>query len=127
MCFKAKVVAPYKKVRNIMQYQICKYKNPRVAHERAIKDFLGMPSSIPDPYTVKYPIWSTWARYKINVNTSSVQAFAREIVEHGFPRGTLEIDDKWETCYGTSEFDKSRFENIKELVANLSKFKRVYH
>ncbi|XP_025203029.1 myogenesis-regulating glycosidase-like isoform X1 [Melanaphis sacchari] len=119
MCFTAKVVAPYRKVRNIMQYQICKYKNPREAHERAIKDILGMPTSIPDPYIIKYPIWSTWARYKVDVNTSSVQNFAQEIIDHGFPRGTLEIDDKWETCYGSSEFNTSRFENITKLITDL--------
>ncbi|XP_050054629.1 myogenesis-regulating glycosidase-like isoform X3 [Aphis gossypii] len=119
MCFTAKVVAPYRKVRNFLQYQVCKYKNARVAHKRAIKDILGMPSSIPDPYVIKYPIWSTWARYKVDVNTSSVRKFAKEIIDHGFPRGTFEIDDKWETCYGSAEFNTSRFENIKELVNEL--------
>ncbi|KAL5234234.1 hypothetical protein ACI65C_001644 [Semiaphis heraclei] len=119
MCFTSKVVAPYRKTRNLMLYRICKYKNARVAHERAIKDFLGMPSQIPDPYVVKYPIWSTWARYKVDVNTSSVREFAEEIVDHGFPRGTVEIDDKWETCYGSAEFNTSRFENISKLVKDL--------
>jgi len=104
-----------------MLYRICKYKNARVAHERAIKDFLGMPSRIPDPYVVKYPIWSTWARYKVDVNTSSVREFAQEIVDHGFPRGTVEIDDNWETCYGSAEFNTSRFDNISGLVEDLSK------
>ncbi|XP_022166100.1 uncharacterized family 31 glucosidase KIAA1161-like [Myzus persicae] len=119
MCFTSKVTAPYKKTRNAMLYQICSYQNARVAHERAIKDFLGMPSQIPDPYVVKYPIWSTWARYKVNVNTSSVREFAQEIVDHGFPRGTVEIDDNWETCYGSAEFNTSRFSNISELVKDL--------
>lgn len=120
MCFAAKVVAPYRKVRNVMQYRVCKYKNPRVAHERAVKDILGMPSSIPDPYVVRYPIWSTWARYKADVDTSSIRKFAREITEHRFPRGTLEIDDKWEICYGSAEFNTTRFQNIKQLVGDIS-------
>ncbi|XP_060841150.1 myogenesis-regulating glycosidase-like [Rhopalosiphum padi] len=119
MCFTAKVVAPYRKDRNSMQYQVCKYKNARVAHESAIKDFLGMPTSIPDPYVIKYPIWSTWARYKADVDTLTVKKFAREIIDHGFPRGTFEIDDKWETCYGSAEFNTSRFKNIKRLVEKL--------
>jgi len=103
-----------------MIYQICSYKNARVAHKRAIKDVLGMPSQIPDPYVVRYPIWSTWARYKVNVNTSSVRELAQEIIDHGFPRGTVEIDDNWETCYGSAEFNTSRFENIAGLVKDLS-------
>lgn len=104
-----------------MQFRVCKYNNPREAHENAIKDFLGMPTSIPDPFIIKYPIWSTWARYKENVNTKNVQDFVQKIVEYGFPRGTIEIDDNWETCYGSAEFNTSRFENIKELTSNISK------
>jgi len=104
-----------------MLYRICKYKNARVAHERVIKDFLDMPSSIPDPYVIKYPIWSTWARYKVDIDTSVVRKFAQEIIDQGFPIGTLEIDDNWETCYGSAEFNTTRFENISGLVDYLSK------
>lgn len=121
ICFSAKVVPPYRKSRNVMQFQVCKYSNPREAHENAIQNFLGMPNSIPDPYVVKYPIWSTWARYKVDVNTSSVYGYAQEIVKYGYPKGTLEIDDNWETCYGSAIFNTSRFENIRELVSKLSK------
>lgn len=121
MCFAAKVVAPYRKDRNFMQFRVCKFSDPRKAHENAIKDFLGSPTSIPDPYVVKYPIWSTWARYKIDVNTSSVLSYADEIVKNGFDRGTFEIDDKWETCYGSATFDIKQFSNIKDTVNKLSK------
>ncbi|VVC33348.1 Glycoside hydrolase family 31,Glycoside hydrolase superfamily [Cinara cedri] len=119
MCFTAKVTGPYRKTKNTMQFRICKYSNPREAHENAIRDVFGMPLSIPDPYMVKYPIWSTWARYKVNVSTSKVKSYAREIVKYGFPRGTIEIDDNWETCYGSVEFNTLRFENIRELVSDL--------
>lgn len=104
-----------------MQFRVCKYSNPRIAHENAVRDVFGMPISIPDPYMVKYPIWSTWARYKVDVNESNVRGYAQEIIKYGFPKGTLEIDDNWETCYGSADFNTSRFENIKELVNNLSK------
>lgn len=105
-----------------MQFRVCKFSDPRKAHENAIKDFLGSPTSIPDPYVVKYPIWSTLARYKINVNTSSVLSYAEEIVKNGFDLGTFEIDDKWETCYGSVTFDKERFSNITDTVNKLSKY-----
>lgn len=121
MCFAAKVAEPYRKTRNAMLFRACKYGDPREAHENAVRDVLGLPESIPDPYVVKYPIWSTWARYKVNVNESSVNGYAREIVRHGFPRGTMEIDDNWETCYGSAEFNASRFGNIRALVDDLSK------
>lgn len=120
MCFTAKVVAPYRKHENVMRFRVCKFGDPREAHENAIRDFLGTPRAIPDPYVVENPIWSTWARYKYDVNTARVRSYAQEIVKNGFPRGTLEIDDKWETCYGSAEFNKTRFEDIKGLVKDLS-------
>lgn len=120
MCFTAKVTGPYRKLSNVMRFRACKYSDPRTAHENAVRDFLGAPTSIPDPYVVEYPVWSTWARYKANVNASSVGGYAREIIEHGFPRGTMEIDDDWETCYGSAEFNVSRFGNIKGLTDELS-------
>lgn len=122
MCFTAKVNEPYRKSRNFMQFRVCKYNDPRLAHENAIKDVLGMPTSMPDHYLVETPIWSTWARYHVDVNSSIVLKYAREIVENNYPRGTLEIDDLWETCYGSFEFNRTRFENIKELVKQLSKY-----
>lgn len=122
ICFAAKVVAPYRKVRNFMKFRVCKFSDPRKAHENAIKDFLGTPTSIPDPYVVKYPIWSTWARYKTEVNTSSVLGYAEEIVKNGFERGTFEIDDKWETCYGSAEFDVKRFSDIQDTVNKLRSY-----
>lgn len=121
MCFAAKVVEPYRKLKNVMRFRTCKYGDPREAHERAIKDFLGMPKSIPDPYVVKYPIWSTWARYKVNVDMDTVYKYGKEIVDNGFPKGIIEIDDNWETCYGNAEFNTSRFQDIKRLVNDLSK------
>lgn len=121
ICFAAKVVPPYRKPSNFLNFRVCKFDNPREAHENAIKDFLGTPTSIPNPHVIKYPIWSTWARYKADINTTIVYQYAREIVENGYPLGTLEIDDSWETCYGSVEFNTSRFENIKELIAKLSK------
>lgn len=120
MCFAAKVVKPYRKLKNVMRFQACWYGHPRKAHENAVKDFLGMPKSIPDTYMVKYPIWSTWARYKVDVSSDSVAKFAREIVDSGFPRGTIEIDDNWETCYGDRQFNESRFANVKGTVDDLS-------
>lgn len=121
MCFAAKVIKPYRKPSNAMRFRACKYGNPREAHERAVKDLLGMPEAVPNTYAVKYPIWSTWARYKVDVNTDKVYKYAKEIEENGYPKGTLEIDDNWETCYGSAEFNTSRFKNITKLIADLSK------
>ena len=42
---------------------------------------------------MKSPIWSTWARYKVNINESVILTYADEILSHGFSNSQLEIDD----------------------------------
>lgn len=51
------------------------------------------PQGLPDLRMVKSPIWSTWARYKIDINQSIVLQYADEILDNGFSNSQLEIDD----------------------------------
>lgn len=68
---------------------------------------------------ITYPIWSTWARYKRDVDHDTVLKFADEIKNYGFPNSQLEIDDLWETCYGSQTIDRDRFPNMKGTVEKL--------
>ncbi|XP_050548130.1 myogenesis-regulating glycosidase-like, partial [Daktulosphaira vitifoliae] len=119
LCFISKVKPPYRKKENRLKFRVCKYENARVAHENAVNDILGKPISIPDPYLIKNPIWSTWAKYKKNVDTKTVLDYANQIVKSAYPRGQLEIDDDWETCYGSAIFNKNKFPDVKQLVKEL--------
>ena len=49
---------------------------------------------------VTQPVWSTWARYKQDINQSVVLDFAHSIKDRGFDNSQVEVDDKWERCYG---------------------------
>ncbi|XP_049791625.1 myogenesis-regulating glycosidase-like [Schistocerca nitens] len=121
LCFTSKNKAPYPVDRSesVMEMTICKYENARVAHEKAIADRLGKPVNIPDERMTTHPIWSTWARYKRDINDTTVRQFANEIVEHGFNNSQIEIDDKWETCYGSLTFDPAKFPDVRALVDDL--------
>lgn len=68
---------------------------------------------------ITYPIWSTWARYKRDVNHDVVLRFADEISRYGFPNSQLEIDDLWEICYGSLTIDQDRFPNMDVTVRML--------
>ena len=57
----------------------------------------------------------------IRDSTTSVLQFAKQIVNNGFNNSQLEIDDNWETCYGSVTFNKSRFANMKKLSNTLKK------
>nr|CAD7409007.1 unnamed protein product [Timema poppensis] len=118
LCFIAKNKAPYPEDATTLKlsYKLCKLSNAREAHEHAIKNYLGKPSGVIDERMIRHPVWSTWARYKQNVNEQTVLTFADEILQHGFNNSQLEIDDNWETCYGSFEFDKSKFPNMKNLT-----------
>ncbi|XP_067012522.2 myogenesis-regulating glycosidase [Anabrus simplex] len=117
-CLVAKNEAPYSKERGdtILEYTMCNAENARLAHEDAINTVLGRPTGIPDERMIRYPIWSTWAQYKANINEEVVTDFANQILKYGFQNSQLEIDDLWETCYGSLTFDTKKFPDIKAFT-----------
>jgi len=64
-------------------------------------------------------VFSKRARYKTNVSDAIVLSFANEIRENGFNDSQLEIDDRWETCYGELTFDPVRFPDPKQMNTQL--------
>ncbi|XP_035718543.1 myogenesis-regulating glycosidase-like isoform X2 [Vespa mandarinia] len=120
ICLVSKNKGPYRHRESItLNYEIGIFSNPRVAHEYVVQNHLGKPTGHPNERMIKHPIWSTWARYKVNVSESVIENFAIDIIEHGFNNSQLEIDDNWETCYGSAEFDKSKFPIIARLTEKL--------
>ncbi|HYF62940.1 MAG TPA: glycoside hydrolase family 31 protein [Herpetosiphonaceae bacterium] len=90
----------------------------RAAAERAIA-LLGHPQAAPPLELLANPIWTTWARYKMGIDQEQTLAFAREIVDHGFPRSVMEIDDRWQTDYGDLEFDRAKFPDPRAMIGQL--------
>lgn len=94
-------------------------RDSKQAHREAVRNFLKKPTGTPDERMVEHPIWSTWARYKVDINESVVERFANEIISNGFNNSQLEIDDDWEVCYGALTFRTSKFPNIKNFTDRL--------
>ena len=69
---------------------------------------------------LSFPVWSTWAQYKVNINESVVLRFADDITNNGFNNSHLEIDDNWEVCYGDAKFDTSKFPDPARMVTLLN-------
>lgn len=103
----------------ILKYTVCKLDNMKEAHKHAIDNFLGKPTGIPDEEVVRYPIWTTWAKYKAAINSTIVLEYANLIAQSELPASHLEIDDKWETCYGSLTVDRKVFNDMKNLVDRL--------
>lgn len=102
-----------------LKCRLCTFENVRAAHEDAIAHVLGKPNKVPDFKMVQYPIWSTWARYKVDISEKVVLKFAEEITANGFPNSQLEIDDNWEECYGSLVENKTKFPDFKRMVNHL--------
>ena len=119
MCLEAKRALPYDiyHTRFDFTYHIGIGLNARDVHMKAVEMFLGKPSGHPALEMVRDPIWSTWARYKRDVDEGIVREFAKEILDNGFG-GQFELDDDYETCYGALEFSTSKYPFINKECTN---------
>ncbi|XP_071643111.1 myogenesis-regulating glycosidase-like [Temnothorax longispinosus] len=120
LCLIAKNKAPYQHRDRIeLSYTIGVFPNPTTAHQHAVENYLGKPKGHPNKRMIQHPVWSTWARYKVNVTEKRVEAYADEIIAHNFKNSQIEIDDNWETCYGSAEFDPVKFPDVRALTKRL--------
>lgn len=120
LCLIAKNKAPYRH-RNIIElnYQLGVFLNPKDAHQHMVNTYLGKPMGHPNERMIRHPIWSTWARYKTNVTDKVVESYTDEIIANKFNNSQIEIDDNWETCYGSAVFDPVKFPNVTALMQRL--------
>lgn len=123
LCLAAQNVLPYNRRAEEFTfiYFVGVAGDARKAHLEAVKRFLKKPPSIPDERMARHPIWSTWARYKRDINESIVLTLADEINANGFNNSQYEIDDDWEVCYGSLTFNEKKFPNIKNLTDTLKR------
>ncbi|KAJ8922533.1 hypothetical protein NQ315_007563 [Exocentrus adspersus] len=120
VCFIAKIDGPYfNRTRNVLSYVIAARDDPKLGHLHAINNHLGKPTAYPDERMIKEPIWTTWAKYKRDINDTTILEFAQDILDHGFEGGQLEIDDDWERCYGSQEFKSTEFADIESTIKTL--------
>jgi len=68
---------------------------------------------------LRAPVWSTWARFKMDVDQAKVEAYANEIASRAFPRSHLEVDDRWSPKYGDLTFDPVKFPDAAGMVSRL--------
>uniref|UniRef100_A0A7G3AJ38 Putative maltase glucoamylase n=1 Tax=Lutzomyia longipalpis TaxID=7200 RepID=A0A7G3AJ38_LUTLO len=121
LCFVASLALPYnpRALTYDFEYSIGVASDPRKAHMEAVHRFLGKPSGVPDRLMAARPIWSTWARYKRDVDEYVVMEFAKEIIDNRFTNSQFELDDDWEICYGALTFSTVKFPNIRKTVQDL--------
>ncbi|XP_049837155.1 myogenesis-regulating glycosidase-like [Schistocerca gregaria] len=121
ICFTAENKAPYPVERqgNVMDWDLCSFDDAKQAHVYALQNYLGKPTGIPDERMATHPQWSTYGRFRTDINDTAIRQFASEIVDNGFQNSHIEISDKWESCYGNLTFDTTAFPDPKALVDDL--------
>ncbi len=78
------------------------------------------PSGVmPDPLMFTAPQYNTWIEMPFVPTQSRVLAYARDLVDGGFPPGVIMIDDRWSRDYGTWQFDREQFPDPPGLVRAL--------
>ncbi|KAG4070075.1 hypothetical protein HA402_013735 [Bradysia odoriphaga] len=97
-------------------YKIGIAADARQAHMKAVEHFLNKPVDYPDERMTTYPIWSTWAKYRRDIDEAVVLNYADLINGNGFNNSQMDIDDMWETCYGSLTFNTTKFPNIRRLT-----------
>lgn len=121
LCLGAQIAEPYSSRRNHtpLAYDVWFLTDVKQAHKHAVENYLGKPSGLPDYRMVQHPIWSTWAQYSREINESKLLDFAQQIRDHGFSDWQFEIDDLWETCYGSLTIDENKFPNFTKTVQDI--------
>lgn len=121
LCLQAKAELPFDRLAKAFtfNYYVGVGADARKVHLEAVNYFLKKPTGVPDARMVRHPIWSTWARYKADINETIVLNLANEILANRFNNSQFEIDDDWEVCYGALTFSQKKFPGIQNLTRTL--------
>jgi alpha-glucosidase len=74
---------------------------------------------LPDELFFTMPQYNTWIELMYNQNENDILNYARSAIDHGFPPGTLMIDDNWMKYYGNFDFRPEKFQDPKGMVKKL--------
>ena len=122
VCFEAKFEHPFNNIKKILpelKLDVCKSNNIKLIQQFVSEHLFDRCSGKPDSRMFRSPIWSTWARYKVNINQEKVLEYADEIIQHGFSNSQIEIDDMFSTYYGELDFTPKKFPGPVEMVTKL--------
>jgi alpha-glucosidase (family GH31 glycosyl hydrolase) len=85
----------------------------------ASKNYFPPAGKIPDELLFSAPQYNTWIELMYDQNQKDILAYARQILDNGFPPGVLMIDDNWQEDYGKWDFHPGRFPDPKSMMDSL--------
>ncbi|XP_053788934.1 myogenesis-regulating glycosidase-like isoform X2 [Vidua chalybeata] len=102
-----------------LSYRVCVGSDITSIHKYMVRRYFNKPSKIPAENAFRYPIWSTWALYKNDIDQDKLLRFAEKIKKYHFNCSHIEIDDMYTQAYGDFDFDPAKFPNVTEMFAKL--------
>jgi alpha-glucosidase (family GH31 glycosyl hydrolase) len=89
------------------------------AFRGAARDHFPASGAAPAELMFSAPQYNTWIEMPYAPTQQGVLAYARGVLEAGFPPGLLMIDDRWSEDYGDWRFDPTRFPDPAAMTAQL--------
>lgn len=86
-----------------------------------VREFFPPNGEIPEELLFTHPQYNTWIELMYDQNEKDILAYARDIIDNGFPPGVLMIDDNWQEDYGIWDFSSERFTDPKGMVEELQR------
>ncbi|XP_043933793.1 myogenesis-regulating glycosidase [Protopterus annectens] len=102
-----------------LSYRVCVGSDVTSIHKYMVRRYFYKPARKPSESMFRYPIWSTWAQYKKDINQENLLRFAENIKMHKFNCSHIEIDDMYSKTYGEFDFDPLKFPNATEMFQKL--------
>jgi len=91
----------------------------RDAYLSASSKYFPSTGTLPDLLFFRMPQYNTWIELTYNQNQQDILKYAQSIIDNGFPKGVLMIDDNWQKYYGNFDFKPDRFPDPKGMVNKL--------
>lgn len=89
------------------------------AYLAASKKYFPPTGTLPDELFFTMPQYNTWIELMYNQNQEDIMTYAQSIIDNGFPKGVLMIDDNWQKYYGNFDFRPEKFSDPKGMINKL--------
>jgi alpha-glucosidase (family GH31 glycosyl hydrolase) len=89
------------------------------AHRAASGRYFPASGAMPAEQMFTAPQYNTWMEMPYRPTQQAVLAYARGILDAGFPPGLLMIDDRWSRDYGAWQFDGAAFPDPAAMIEQL--------
>ena len=89
------------------------------AHRAVSRRYFPASGAMPAEQMFTAPQYNTWMEMPYRPTQDGVLAYARGVLDAGFPPGVIMIDDRWSRDYGAWQFDGAQFPDPAAMLDQL--------